>query len=52
MTTGQESKMDDFTQIRVGKHKIGIIGLKAALAETYLEIKGRAPADLPRFASA
>jgi hypothetical protein len=34
MTTGQEFKMDDFTQIRVGKHKIGIIGLKAALAET------------------
>ena len=27
-------------------------GTKAALAETYLEIKGRAPADLPRFASA
>ena len=40
MTTGQESKMDDFTQIRVGKHKIGIIGLKAALAETATGGKG------------
>jgi hypothetical protein len=33
MATWQELKMDDVTQIHVGKHLTGIIGLKPALSE-------------------
>ncbi len=32
--------MDDITQIRIGKHMTGIIGLKAALAEAAASCKG------------
>ncbi len=32
--------MDEVTQIRVGKHMTGIIGLKSALAETAAQCKG------------
>jgi len=34
--------MDDFTQIRIGKHMTGIIGLKSALADAAARCKGMA----------
>jgi small redox-active disulfide protein 2 len=34
--------MDDLTQIRIGKHMTGIIGLKSALADAVVRCKGMA----------